>query len=161
MPVARDVGAVVLNEGVNDVHAFIIRTIDQRETRIEATMEHAEHVREELRGPALALRALIPDVFRGHAELSRAAFAEGSLDVGTKELLALVIAATRECDGCIVAHGRSAYRAGVTREQIAEAMGVLIAMNGGPGTVWGPRALRAFDEAGESLRAQNPSDTAQ
>jgi alkylhydroperoxidase/carboxymuconolactone decarboxylase family protein YurZ len=35
----------------------------------------------------------------------------------------------------------------VTRQQLAEAIGVAIAMNGGPGTVWGPRALRAFDEA--------------
>ena len=26
-------------------------------------------------------------------------------------------------------------------------MGVAIALNGGPGTVWGPRALRAYDEA--------------
>ena len=25
-------------------------------------------------------------------------------------------------------------------------------MNGGPGTVWGPRALRAFDEAVAALR---------
>jgi alkylhydroperoxidase/carboxymuconolactone decarboxylase family protein YurZ len=35
----------------------------------------------------------------------------------------------------------------VTRQQIAEAMGVVVAMNGGPGTVWGPRALRVYDEA--------------
>jgi len=42
---------------------------------------------------------------------------------------------------------RAAVRAGVTREQVAETAGVVIMMNGGPGTVWGPRALRAFDEA--------------
>jgi hypothetical protein len=24
---------------------------------------------------------------------------------------------------------------------------VVVAMNGGPGTVWGPRALRVYDEA--------------
>ena len=30
------------------------------------------------------------------------------------------------------------------------AMGVVILMNGGPGTVWGPRALAAFEDfAGE------------
>ena len=48
---------------------------------------------------------------------------------------------------CIVAHTRGAVQQGVTRQQLAEAIGVAIAMNGGPGTVWGPRALRAFDEA--------------
>jgi AhpD family alkylhydroperoxidase len=110
-------------------------------------MQHNHEVREELRQPALDLRSLIPDVLRGYSELSRAAMAEGELSTGHKELLALVIAMTRECDGCLVAHARGVVRAGVTRQQVAEAAGVAIMMNGGPGTVWGPRALRAFDEA--------------
>ncbi|MGH9115743.1 MAG: hypothetical protein ACRDWW_07925, partial [Acidimicrobiales bacterium] len=33
-----------------------------------------------------------------------------------------------------------------TEAEVAEAMGVAIMMNGGPGTVWGPRALTAFKE---------------
>jgi AhpD family alkylhydroperoxidase len=110
-------------------------------------MESMNEIREELRQPALDLRALIPDVLKGHAELSAAAMREGELSRATKELLAIVIAITRECDGCIVAHTRGAVQQGATRQQLAEAIGVAIAMNGGPGTVWGPRALRAFDEA--------------
>jgi AhpD family alkylhydroperoxidase len=90
---------------------------------------------------------MIPDVLRGYAEMSRAAMADGELSSATKELLALVIAVTRECDGCVVAHARGAVRHGVTRQQVAEAAGVAIMMNGGPGTVWGPRALAAFDQA--------------
>jgi AhpD family alkylhydroperoxidase len=104
-------------------------------------------IREELRQPALDLRELIPDVLKGHAEMSAAAMREGEVTRATKELLAIVIAITRECDGCIVAHTRGAVQQGVTRQQLAEAIGVAISMNGGPGTVWGPRALRAFDEA--------------
>jgi AhpD family alkylhydroperoxidase len=110
-------------------------------------MESMHHIREELRQPALDLHALIPDVMKGYASLSTAAMAPGELPVATKELLALAISVTRECDGCIVAHARGALRAGVTRQQLAEAMGVAISMNGGPGTVWGPRALRVYDEA--------------
>jgi len=110
-------------------------------------MNSNEEIREELRQPALDLRELIPDVMKGFASLSSAAMAPGELSVGTKELLALVIAITRECDGCIVAHARGCVRQGITRRQVAEAIGVAISMNGGPGTVWGPRALRAFDEA--------------
>lgn len=110
-------------------------------------MESMHEVREELRQPALDLRGLIPDVLKGYAELSRAAMVEGALSGAMKELLAMVIAITRECDGCIVSHTRGAVRQGVTRQQIAEAAGVAIMMNGGPGTVWGPRALHAFDEA--------------
>jgi AhpD family alkylhydroperoxidase len=110
-------------------------------------MESMDEVREELRQPALELRALIPEVMQGYAQTSRAAMAEGELTSATKELLAMVIAITRECDGCIVAHTRGAARQGATRQQVAEAIGVAILMNGGPGTVWGPRALRSFDEA--------------
>ncbi|MGH9020193.1 MAG: carboxymuconolactone decarboxylase family protein [Acidimicrobiales bacterium] len=110
-------------------------------------MEHMDHIREELRQPALDLRALIPDVLRGYGELSSAAMAPGDLDALSKELIALAISIVRECDGCIVAHARGALRAGATRQQVAEAIGVTVMMNGGPATVWGPRALRSYDEA--------------
>jgi AhpD family alkylhydroperoxidase len=110
-------------------------------------MESMDHIREELRQPSLDLRELIPEVMRGYATLASAAMADGELTSGVKELLALVIAITRECDGCIVAHARGAVRTGATRQQVAEAIGVAIAMNGGPGTVWGPRALHVYDEA--------------
>lgn len=114
-------------------------------------MEHMNEVREELRQPALDLRGLIPDVLKGYGEMSRASMADGELSSALKELLATVIAITRECDGCIVAHTRGAAKKGVTRQQLAEAIGVSILMNGGPATVWGPRALKAFDEAKADL----------
>jgi AhpD family alkylhydroperoxidase len=110
-------------------------------------VDNTTEIREELRQPALELRALIPEVMKGYADISRAAMSEGELTGATKELLAVVIAITRECDGCIAAHTRGAALKGVTRQQVAEAIGVAILMNGGPGTVWGPRALRSFDEA--------------
>lgn len=113
-------------------------------------MEHNDAVRDELRQPARDLRALIPDVWRGYVETSTAALKPGELSSQTKELLALAIAITRECDGCIVSHARGAARQKATRQMVAEAIGVAISMNGGPGTVWGPRALRAFDEAVEA-----------
>jgi AhpD family alkylhydroperoxidase len=108
-------------------------------------MDH-EHVQEELRGPFSELRGAIPEVLAAHAQLSRAAMAEGTLDAKTKELVALAISITRECDGCIAAHARGAARRGASRQEVAEMIGVAIAMNGGPGTVWGPRALEAFDQ---------------
>ena len=124
-------------------------------------MDHSHDFREELRGPTLDLRELIPEVYRGYAQLSRAAMADGALSEATKELLALIVGVTRECDGCIVSHARAARRVGVTRQELAEAMGVAIMMNGGPGTVWGARALRAYDEAvAERAGAQTSGDTA-
>jgi AhpD family alkylhydroperoxidase len=118
-------------------------------------VENMHNIREELRQPSLDLHELIPDVMKNFAGLSKAAMAEGELSSATKELLAVVISVTRECDGCIVAHARGALRAGVTRQQLAEALGVAISMNGGPGTVWAPRALRIYDEAVEDRRVES------
>jgi AhpD family alkylhydroperoxidase len=109
-------------------------------------MPGSRQVLEELRQPARSLREHIPEVFSAYAGLSKAAMAEGSVTTKTKELLALAIAATRQCDGCIAAHARGAARAGATAAEVAEAMGVVIMMNGGPGTVYGPRAYEAFLE---------------
>jgi AhpD family alkylhydroperoxidase len=116
-------------------------------------MNSMDEIREELRQPALDLREMIPDVWKSFSALSQASMVEGELSRLTKELLAMVISITRECDGCIVAHTRGALRAGATRQQIAEAIGVAIALNGGPGTVWGPRALHAYDEAVAARKA--------
>lgn len=103
-----------------------------------------------------ALRAAIPDVYKGYASMSAAALAPGALDTKTKELIALGIAVTVRCDGCIASHARGAARAGATREEAAEAIGVAIMMSGGPGTVYGPRAFDAFIEYAEN-RAPAPT----
>src|SRR3954470_18104719 len=81
--------------------------------------------------------------------MERAALADGALSAKVKELIALAIAATRQCDGCVAAHGRGAVKQGATEAEVAEAMGVVISMNGGPGTVWGSRALAAYREFAE------------
>ena len=125
-------------------------------------MEHSYELADELRPKARALRDAIGGVYSGYAEMSRAAMSDGALTGRMKELIALAIAATRECDGCIGAHARGAQRAGATAGEVAEAMGVVIMMNGGPGTVWGPRAFAAFEDgkrtrwAGCCLRPPRP-----
>jgi AhpD family alkylhydroperoxidase len=100
-----------------------------------------------------ALRQAIPDVYKGYAALSSAAMAPGVLDAKTKELIALGISVTLHCDGCIAAHARGAATAGATREEAAEALGVAVMLNGGPGTVYGPRAFDAFCEFADARDA--------
>ncbi|MFJ3961183.1 carboxymuconolactone decarboxylase family protein [Streptomyces sp. NPDC090036] len=43
-------------------------------------------------------------------------------------------------------HAQAAVRHGATEQEAAETIGVAILMNGGPGTVYGPRAFAAFRE---------------
>lgn len=111
-------------------------------------MEQFHQVQDELREPYRQLREAIPDVSEAYGALHDAAMKEGALSAKFKELVALAISITRECDGCIAAHARGAVRRGATRQEVVEMIGVAISMNGGPGTVWGPRALAAYQEFG-------------
>ncbi|MBA3780481.1 MAG: carboxymuconolactone decarboxylase family protein [Nocardioides sp.] len=107
---------------------------------------HGPDVLDGLKIPSRDLRRLIPDVYAGYVAMSGAAMADGALDVKTKELMALAISVSKQCDGCMASHARSAAKAGATDGEVAEAIGVAIMMSGGPGTVYGPRALAAFRE---------------
>jgi len=109
-------------------------------------MGKAQDVIDESREPARELRDAIPEVWGAYVDMHRAVLRDGALPVKLKELIALAIAVTRECDGCIATHARGAARRGATVEEAAEALGVAVLMNGGPGTVWAPRALEAFKE---------------
>ena len=92
----------------------------------------------------------IPDVYKTFTEFHHASFAAGALDVKTKELIALAISVIERCDGCIASHSEGAARAGATRQEAAEAIGVSLLMGGGPSTIYGPRAYAAFCEFTEN-----------
>jgi AhpD family alkylhydroperoxidase len=107
-------------------------------------MDDARKVLDDLRDPVRELRDHIPDVWSAYAHIHRAAMAEGDLSAKAKELIALAVAVTRQCDGSIASHARGAARAGATPQEVAEALGVAVMLNGGPGMVWGPRAYQAY-----------------
>lgn len=109
-------------------------------------MGQAKEILDDLKEPTRALYAQIPGAFDGYRAISKAVMADGALDVKTKELIALAIAVAKQCDGCIASHARGAAVRGATAEEVGEALGVAIMMNGGPGTVHAPRAFAAFQE---------------
>ena len=113
--------------------------------------EHGKAVLDALNPLHRELRHAVPDVYAGFAQLHKAAFAPGALDVRTKELIALAIGVVEGCDGCIASHGQAAARAGATRQEAAEAIGVTFLMKGGPATIYGPRAYAAFCEFADAL----------
>lgn len=114
---------------------------------------HNHQVLKDLGSQSRDVRQLIPDVYRGFAEMSKAALGPGTLEPKIKELMAMAIGVTHGCDGCIASHARGAVRAGATKQEAAEAVGVAILMNGGPGTVYGARAYAAFCEFADAAGA--------
>jgi AhpD family alkylhydroperoxidase len=95
------------------------------------------------------LAKLSPDTVKGYVALSNAGQKTGHLDDKTRELISLAVAVTTRCDGCIAVHTAAARKHGATKEEVAEALGVAIAMNAGAALVYTTRALDAFDAAGE------------
>ena len=79
------------------------------------------------------------------------AYAEGSLDVKTKELLGLVASTVLRCDDCIKYHLETSYKIGVTKEEMMESMGIATLVGG---TIVIPHLRRAY-EFWEALEEQN------
>lgn len=86
---------------------------------------------------------LSPDVMQGLATIQDAPLKNGTLRPKIHELISLAVAVTTRCDGCISVHTKKAVEHGATREEIAEALSVAIAMNAGPALVYSARVLEA------------------
>ncbi len=95
------------------------------------------------RGKELA--GLHPDLVRGFTTLAGAAAKTKHLDAKTRELISLAVAVTTRCDGCIDAHVRKAKAAGATTEEMAEALGVAVALNAGAAFTYALHVLDAAD----------------
>lgn len=94
------------------------------------------------------LGKLSPDTLAGYQTLSQASRKTGHIDAKTRELIALAVAGTTRCDGCITVHTGEALRHGATREEIAEALGVAVALNAGAALVYSARVIDAVNEYG-------------
>lgn len=87
-----------------------------------------------------------PEILKGFTSLHKAAASEGVLPNKIKELIALSIAVNVRCDGCIAFHVNDALKAGATREEIIEALGVAVMMGGGPALMYAVEALDALNQ---------------
>lgn len=90
---------------------------------------------------------LSPDTVRGYTTLGGAGAKTNHLDAKVRQLISLAVAVTTRCDGCIAVHSKEAVKEGATREEIAEALGVAVAMNAGAALVYSARALDAVSAA--------------
>lgn len=70
------------------------------------------------------------------------AYAEGALDVKTKELLGLVASTVLRCDDCIKYHLETSHKEGVSKAEMMEAMGIATLVGG---TIVIPHLRRAYE----------------
>jgi len=97
----------------------------------------------ELGGRLGELAKLSPDTLKGYTTLSAANGKTSLLGEKTRQLISLAVAVTTHCDGCIIFHTDAALKAGASREEIGEALGVAVAMNAGAALIYATRVLDA------------------
>jgi AhpD family alkylhydroperoxidase len=88
-----------------------------------------------------------PDLVKGYRALVSARSTEGALDAKTRELVALAVAVTVRCDGCIATHVELARRQGATQDEITDVLGVAVMVNAGATLVYSARTIDAFHAA--------------
>jgi AhpD family alkylhydroperoxidase len=85
-----------------------------------------------------------PKLLDGYRALAAAQGSNGALDAKTRELIAIAVAVTTRCDGCISSHMAAAIQAGATELEVSDALGTAIALNAGAAYVYSLHAMEAM-----------------
>lgn len=109
-------------------------------------MDWSEYLRQ-MSGHMRAFAKAAPGPLQGFRSLDAAAFKTEHLDAKTTELIALAVAVSQGCDGCIGVHALRAAKVGATQAEVAEALGVAVAISAGSALVYAGRAMEAVIEA--------------
>lgn len=109
-------------------------------------MTDYKQITKELSVTISGIRRDIPDVMQGFSAMAGAALEDGVLSKKTKELIALCIGVAGHCQGCIGFHVKSLVSLGVTRQELAEALGMAVYMGGGPSLMYAAEAMQAYEE---------------
>ncbi len=91
------------------------------------------------------MSAANPDLIKAYIGLNSANAKSTRMDAKTRELIALAVAVTLRCDGCINAHTDAAIKAGASKEEVVDALGVAVMVNAGAAMVYSARTIDAFD----------------
>lgn len=78
-------------------------------------------------------------------QIEKQAFRAGSLGKKCKELVAIGISVTQNCESCMEWHIKQALDHGASEDEIVESIEIGIEMSGGPGTVAARFAVRVLE----------------
>lgn len=109
-------------------------------------MQDWNNYRDQLMTKVGELAEQSPDIVRGLVTIENAASKTGHLEPKIHELIALAVAVTTRCDGCISVHTKKAVEHGATVAEISEALGVAVALNAGAALTYSARVLDAHTQ---------------
>jgi AhpD family alkylhydroperoxidase len=92
------------------------------------------------------------DIAKAFGSMYQTVMKDGTMSVREKELIAVGIRMAVRCDACIYTHAEKAIKAGATRQQVVEAAGVAVMMQGGPTYTYLPKLVEALD----AIEAREP-----
>jgi AhpD family alkylhydroperoxidase len=101
--------------------------------------------RDQIAATVKEMSAANPELVKAYTGFHHANSNSTRLDARTRELIALAVAVTLRCDGCITVHTDAAIKAGATKEEIIDALGVAVMVNAGATMVYSARTIDAFD----------------
>ena len=76
---------------------------------------------------------ILPEVSKKFAGLTQSVYKDGSLSKKTKLLIAIASSLASKCEHCATNHIITAKKIGVTKEELAEMISVLVTVIGGSG----------------------------
>lgn len=92
---------------------------------------------------------LAPETHEAFQAFSRQVFADGALDVKTKQLIAVAVAHVTQCPYCIRGHTKAALRKGASEQELMEAIWVAAEMRAGGAYAHSTLALDTAGHADE------------
>ena len=88
------------------------------------------------------LSKLKPDMMSAFGAFDAAVMADGAVSKKTKELIAVAVALTTQCQYCLTIHTEMAKKAGATDEELAEVTFVAAALRAGAAVTHGANHVK-------------------
>ena len=82
------------------------------------------------------LNEMLPETSEAFGQMRNSIFKDGYLDLKTKELIAVASSVLMRCQFCVDSHSKRAIAAGATKEEIAEAISVVMFVAAGSQIGW-------------------------
>lgn len=100
---------------------------------------------------ARVLRQNAPEEFAAYRKFSDTALGrtDGAVQPKYRELIAIAVALTTQCEYCLETHTAKAKAAGASQEELAETVYVTAALRAGGAAAHGMMTMRMFTDVGE------------